>query len=223
MLSAPRLTFKEYGDAALLVDLVGGSYDDRWSMSQALGRALRGHCPPGYVDAVASYQNVVVFFNPILTDAAAVESDVRRLLDRVPRCPPAATHEILVLYGGQHGPDLDAVAAELHLTPQEVVQRHTSTEWVIRFVGSPTGAPMMDGWDVPASVARLARPRARVEPGSVGVSGMQSTIYNAPSPGGWRLIGRTPQQLFDRDRTPPVAYAPGDRIRFVPVEHSDGY
>lgn len=70
--SAPRLAFRAYGDAALLVDVVGGSYEDRWSTTQALGRALRGDGPQGYVDAVASYQNVVVFFDPLLTDRKSV-------------------------------------------------------------------------------------------------------------------------------------------------------
>jgi KipI family sensor histidine kinase inhibitor len=219
--SVPHLALREYGDAALLVDVVGGTYDERWSMTQAIGQALRDGGVHGYVDVVASYQNLVVFFDPLLTDAAGIGAEVERLSVRSSEPRQPATHEIPVLYGGRHGPDLDSVAADLGMAATEVVRLHTTATWVVRFVGSPTGAPMMDGWDIPAPVARVAQPRARVEPGSVGVSGLQSTIYNTPSPGGWRLIGRTTRQLFDRHRTPPVPYAPGDLIRFVAAEDPD--
>lgn len=219
---AVHLAFREYGDASLLVDVLGGDYEQRWSATQAIGRALRDARPPGYCDGVASYQNVVVSFDPLITDASTLEREVRQLADLSAARSPGTTHEIAVVYGGRHGPDLDAVATELGTNPESLVQLHTATNWVVRFVGSPAGAPMLDGWGVPASIARLAQPRAAVEAGSVGVSGRQSTIYNAPSPGGWRLIGRTPQRLFDLDRTPPVEYTAGDSIRFVAVEEWDG-
>jgi allophanate hydrolase subunit 1 len=80
---------------------------------------------------------------------------------------------------------------------------------------------MLDGPRLARSIPRLASPRARLGAGSVGVSGFQSIIYNAPSPGGWRIIGRTPAVLFDLDRPPHVAYRPGDRLRFVPIASDD--
>jgi KipI family sensor histidine kinase inhibitor len=213
-----RLECREYGDAAVLVDVLGENYEERWSVTQSIGRSLRRDSPPGVLDLVASYQNIVVLFDPLVTDADAIAAAVRRFAHQPRPLRAGKVHEISVVYGGDHGPDLDAVAAELGLESRDVVDLHASTEWMVRFIGSPAGAPMLDGWSVPAGVSRLSQPRGRVEPGSVGVSGPQSTIYNAPSPGGWRLIGRTPQLLFDMDRVPPVSYRPGDRIRFIPVE-----
>jgi inhibitor of KinA len=58
-------------------------------------------------------------------------------------------------------------------------------------------------------------------PGSVALSGFQTIIYNAPSPGGWQVIGRTPVQLFDLKQNPPVPYHPGDRIRFKPISQRE--
>ena len=37
------------------------------------------------------------------------------------------------------------------------------------------------------------------------------------SPGGWRIIGRTPLELFRADRNPPALLDIGDRVRFVPL------
>jgi inhibitor of KinA len=37
------------------------------------------------------------------------------------------------------------------------------------------------------------------------------------SPGGWRIIGRTPARLFQPEADPPVLLRMGDRVRFVPM------
>ncbi len=64
---------------------------------------------------------------------------------------------------------------------------------------------------------RLATPRVRVPAGSVAVAGRQAGIYPVASPGGWRLLGRTSRLLFDPFRAEPALFAPGDRVRFIPV------
>ncbi|MBC7772912.1 MAG: carboxyltransferase domain-containing protein, partial [Pyrinomonadaceae bacterium] len=48
-------------------------------------------------------------------------------------------------------------------------------------------------------------------------AGDQTGIYPLSTPGGWRLIGRTPQVLFDPKRHPPARLAIGDRVRFIPI------
>jgi KipI family sensor histidine kinase inhibitor len=211
----------EYGDAALLVDLVADSYDDRWAAAQGIGQALRASPPTGLVDVVASYQNVFVAFDPLVTDHAAIVAVVEDLAGHP--AEPAESRRFLVpvAYGGEAGPDLADVAELCGWSTDDVVAAHAGEDWVVRFVGSPVGAPMMDGPRLPLSIPRLATPRTRLVPGSVGVSGFQSIVYNAPSPGGWRVIGLTPARLFDLDRPPHVAYRSGDRFRFVPIDADD--
>ena len=51
----------------------------------------------------------------------------------------------------------------------------------------------------------------------MGIGGEQTGIYPLESPGGWRLIGRTPLKLYDPDREQPFLYQAGDYIRFVPI------
>jgi KipI family sensor histidine kinase inhibitor len=218
---AVRFVCREYGDAAVLVDVHAAEYEDRWSAAQGLGTALRDARIAGVVDVVASYHNVFVSFDPLTVSPEAIRDEVDRLGG--PRIDPgtAQTFLVPVVYGGEYGPDLDDVAAELSLSAHEVVDVHTSGPWVVRFCASPLGAPMMDGPRMPQSVRRMREPRARVEPGSVALSGFQTTIYPPASPGGWRLIGRTPATLFDLGRDPMVAHRPGDAIRFVPIPESD--
>jgi KipI family sensor histidine kinase inhibitor len=215
-----RVVSHDYGDAGILVDLVADDYEQRWAAAQAVGQALRENPPPGFLDVVASYENVFVGFDPLVTDHAAIRAVVEEMLEHPGQRPAPRRFVVPVVYGGEHGPCLDDVAELVGLTPDEVVELHSSDEWVVRFVGSPVGAPMMDGPRLPRSVPRLATPSARMAPGSVAVSGFQSMVYNAPSPGGWRVVGRTPALMFDLATPPHVVYRPGDRFRFRAIDAS---
>ena len=211
----------EYGDSGILVDFTSESYEDRWQHAQTLGNALRESAVPGLVDVVSTYQNVFVSFNPLKATHGTVKDAIESLM-KSESAPRAATvFKIPIAYGHDYGPHLNFVADICGLTPAQVIEVHSGEDWIIRFVGSPVGAPFLDGPKIPVSIPRLTTPLARMIPGSVALSGFQSIIYNAPSPGGWQVIGRTPVQLFDLDQNPPVPYSPGDRIRFVPISERE--
>ena len=217
----PSFTCQEYGDSAVLINIENDDYETRWLTTQSLGDALRVGVYVGIIDVVASYQTVFISFNSLVINHNAVFEIVKELLqaDLVPRI---ANHfKLPVLYGDVYGPHINQVAEICGISPKEVIEIHSNEEWVVRFVGSPVGAPMMDGPKFPISVPRLQTPVARMEHGSVAVSGLQSIIYNAPSPGGWQVIGRTPVKLFDLEASPNMPFQAGDRIKFVPIAHSD--
>ena len=220
MSGTPQVTCHDYGDAAVLVHIAGRGRDERWDVAQRLGRSLLAAGVPGLVEVVSTFQDVVVTFDPLVTETAAIRATILGLAGRPGRPRTPRRLRVPAVYGGEHGPDLAAVADEMSMTPSALVDLHTSADWVVRFTGSPAGAPFMDGPEVPHSVARMREPRARVPAGSVAMSGRQSAIYPATSPGGWRLVGRTPALLFDLDRDPPMPYTAGDLIRFFAVDAS---
>lgn len=203
----------------------GGSYASRWRHAQGLAQALRRSRTSGIEDVVATYEDVFVAFDPVQTDHGAVEAVVRSVASAVDDDMLAdlggRTFEIPVLYGDEAGPDLPSVAAEVGISPSELVRQHTAAAWTVRFVAAPTGTPFADrvgeaAWE--HAVSRLASPRTVVPPGSVALSGEQCIVYPQRSPGGWRLIGRTPLRLVDPASDPLVAYGPGDRLVFVAVD-----
>ncbi len=203
----------------------GPSYAARWRHAQGLARALRCSGAPGIEDVVGTYEDVFVAFDPVRTHHAAVEAVIRTVAGTVEEDGTAGmggrTFEIPVLYGDEAGPDLVSVATETGVSPSELVRRHTASPWTVRFVAAPTGTPFADradaaDWD--HAVARAASPRTDVPPGSVALSGQQCIIYPHRSPGGWRLIGRTPLRLVDAASEPLVPYGPGDRLAFVAVD-----
>ncbi|MGO9260639.1 MAG: 5-oxoprolinase subunit PxpB [Bryobacteraceae bacterium] len=130
---------------------------------------------------------------------------------------PPRLVEIPVCYGGEFGPDLEDVARHCGLDPARVVELHAAADYLVYFVGFSTCFPYLGG--LPASLAtpRLSAPRKHVPEGSVAIGGSQAGVYPLASPGGWRLIGRTPLRLFDPQASPPGLLRMDDRVRFRPV------
>lgn len=217
----PRVTVTRYGDAALLARADGGDAESRWRLVQRIADRLEAAPPDGLDNLVATFDSLLAEYDPAVTGPGPIE---RRLREAVPDAAPpdpGRLFRIPVAYGGEHGPDLHAVAGELGLDPAELVRLHTGADWTIRFRGAPAGAPMLDGFPLPHPVRRRRHPRTAVAPGSVALSGRQGVVYPVRSPGGWRIIGRTPLRLVDLGRRPPMPYRPGDRIRFVAVDPAD--
>ena len=127
------------------------------------------------------------------------------------------TVEIPTLYGGENGPDLSFVAEHNGLTVEEVVRIHSSRDYPVYMMGFTPGFPYLGGMDGRIAAPRLNSPRTNVPAGSVGIAGEQTGIYPMESPGGWQIIGRTETTLFDPNHEKPFLLAPGDQVRFVPV------
>jgi inhibitor of KinA len=109
------------------------------------------------------------------------------------------------------------VAALTGQTPEDVIRIHAAAEYLVYFLGFSPGFPYLGGLPESIAAPRLPTPRARVPAGSVAIGGRQTGIYPLASPGGWRIIGRTPLRLFDPDRNPPALLKMGDRVKFRPV------
>ena len=192
----------------------------------ALAAQLRECLPEGVEDLVPGYASLAVFLDPRAVAEGRLdprdvsgwlEWNLAQLDDAVASTAPR-TVEIPVCYGGAHGPDLDALAADLGLATAEVIERHSAGDYRVALLGFAPGFPYLLGLDPALAAPRLATPRARVPAGSVGIGGAQTGIYPREGPGGWRLIGRTPLRLFDPRRDPPALLAPGDALRFVPID-----
>jgi inhibitor of KinA len=125
--------------------------------------------------------------------------------------------EIPVCYGGEYGPDLQDVA-ELHqMTVEQTIELHASTTYLVYFLGFAPGFAYLGDVAEQLATPRLPSPRKSVPAGSVGIAGRQTGVYPIATPGGWRLLGRTPVRMFQPDRAQMSLLALGDRVRFVPI------
>ena len=117
-----------------------------------------------------------------------------------------------------NGEDLPEVAARTGLDVAEVVARHAAPEYTVAAWGSPPGFAYLEGLDPALHLPRRDSPRARVPAGAVADGGGPGRRLPAPAPGGWHLLRPTAASVFDEAADPPALLAPGDRVRFVPVD-----
>lgn len=171
-----------------------------------------------------AYCSLLVNFDALKWRHEKLEKELRKYLGRLDqvKMPEPRQVEIPVCYGGEFGPDLDEVA-ELHgISADRVIELHSSATYLVYFLGFVPGFAYLGELPKELITPRLATPRKRVPRGSVGIAGNQTGVYPFETPGGWRLLGRTPSAMFRTDRDGLSLLSIGDRVRFVPVS-SDRY
>jgi inhibitor of KinA len=165
------------------------------------------------------YSSLLIKFDPLKLRHEDLEDILRGLLERMEnvKLPEPRLVEIPVCYGGEFGPDLSDVA-ELHrLTPERVIDLHASAAYIVYFLGFVPGFAYLGELPPELATPRLPTPRRSVPTGSVGIAGSQTGVYPISTPGGWRLLGRTPVAMFQPERKEMSLLAIGDRVRFVPI------
>jgi inhibitor of KinA len=190
-----------------------------------LARALAARGLEGVIETVPTYRSLLVLFDPLILPRERLDSEVEALL-AVPAVEEAPgvggnTVELPVLYGGEFGPDLSFIARHTGLSTEEVIAIHSSSSYLVYMLGFTPGFPYLGGMSSRLATPRLSSPRGKVPTGSVGIAGSQTGVYPVESPGGWRLIGRTPLRLFDLEAEQPFLLAPGDIVRFRPVDEEE--
>ncbi len=185
----------------------------------ALFTALAGEQDPRLRNLHPGYASLLIDFDPLQMSHEELQSRVEELILERPRAEqvPREIITIPVCYDAELGPDLADVAAHVGLPPAEVIRLHTSPTYLVYFLGFAPGFAYLGGLPQKLHVPRLATPRLSVVAGSVGIAGNQTGIYPLQSPGGWRLIGRTPLRMFDAEAVSPARVQPGDGIKFAAI------
>jgi inhibitor of KinA len=174
---------------------------------------------PGLRNLHPAYCSLLVKFDALKLTHSELEKTLRGYLERMKKVelPKARVVEIPVCYGGEHGPDLKDVA-ELHgITESAAIELHSSRTYLVYFLGFAPGFAYLGNVPEELMTPRLATPRRSVPAGSVGIAGRQTGVYPISTPGGWRLLGRTPVAMFCPEKAEMSLLRIGDRVRFVPI------
>ncbi len=211
------------GDRCLIVSFGDIIDPDVGGRCLAFSSLVRDARLPGVTDVVPSFAAVAVHYAPLADgsgpDYELLAERLRELLAR----GTAGTRiqgreiEIPVCYGGEHGPDLLAVAQAQGITPEQVIAQHSDAPCRVYMLGFAPGHPYIGLHGDALNVPRRNDPRTEVPAGSVAVANRQTVIYPSRLPGGWNILGATPLVMFDARRDPPALLAPGDTVRFVPI------
>jgi KipI family sensor histidine kinase inhibitor len=191
---------------ALLVEL------DDLDQTLALLASLTEQPIAGVEGLVPAARTLLVSYRPSAQSfATLVEAIAGRTIGTATR-RGGTLIEIPVRYDGE---DLAEVAQILGITAEEVVRRHTGSEYIVAFTGFAPGFAYLAGGHPGLNVPRRASPRTRIPAGSVGLAGSFSGVYPQASPGGWQIIGTTSAVMWDIEREVPALLQPGYRVRFV--------
>jgi inhibitor of KinA len=219
MLLAKNIRILAAGDRALVIELGDEISPEINHRVRATVAALKKRPVVGMEELVPSYRSILLYYNPLVSDFRRLEREIWDVLGNlvVGRSIEEKTIVIPVCYGGEYGPDLDEVARLVGLSRAEVIKIHSSSSYYVYMLGFTPGFPYLGGLNPRLFVSRLESPRGKIPAGSVGLAGKQTGVYPIESPGGWRLIGRTPLRLFDPLREPPVLINAGNYVRFQPI------
>jgi KipI family sensor histidine kinase inhibitor len=221
MYDEPRLLLA--GDSALVVEFGDEISHEVNRKVRALAEALGRSGLSGLGEVVPTYRSLLLHYDPLRLSCDEVAAFVTGVLQECGEYPSlkARVVEIPVVYGGEFGPDIEFVAEHNGLSVQDVIALHSGAAYTVYMLGFTPGFAYLGGMPEAIATPRLETPRTVVPAGSVGIAGGQTGIYPIASPGGWRLIGKTPLELFDPQGDPPTLLRAGDEVRFVPISEEE--
>jgi inhibitor of KinA len=217
-------TYSPVGDRALLVKF-GDTVDlDINRKVRAFSKAVEEAKVNGAEECVPTYASLLVYYNPLKTSYEQMVFALKDLeinLDEFSVNMKTRTIIVPTVYGGSFGPDLTGVAEYHRLAETEVIRLHSKNEYAVYMIGFIAGFPYMGKVSEAIATPRLETPRLKIPAGSVGIAGNQTGIYPCESPGGWRIIGRTPLVLFNPLESQPALFQSGDRVVFKPISERE--
>jgi KipI family sensor histidine kinase inhibitor len=185
-----------------------------------LFHAIQSRHDPRIHNLHPAYASLLIDFDPLRISHDELTSVVEEMASTgdVAMDKTAEVVTIPVCYDVEFGPDLPDVARHAGVPVEELIRLHSSPTYLVYFLGFSPGFVYLGGLPELLHTPRLATPRPSIAGGSIGIAGSQTGIYPVDSPGGWKLIGRTPLRMFDPEATPPTRLQPGDRMKFVPID-----
>jgi KipI family sensor histidine kinase inhibitor len=221
--SSSAAQFKAASDQSLLVSFGHQITLENHERVVKLLRFLQSRLIDGIRNLHPAYCSVLIQFDALKLDHDELQSRLLPCLARLDEAPLPKPRqiEIPVCYGGNFGPDLKDVGALHGISPGHVIELHSSPLYIVYFLGFAPGFPYFGGLPEVLATPRLETPRAKVPAGSVGIGGNQTAVYPFATPGGWRLIGRTPLAMFHPDQARMNLLQIGDHVRFRPISKEE--
>ena len=217
------MRFLPAGDLAVSVELGDEIRREVNARVLALEYVIQQKGLPGVLETVPTFRSLLVYYDPFVVGYDELVAALTALIPeaRADVLPPARTVELPCCYGGDLGFELEAAAARIGLTPEEMARLHSGADYYVYFVGFTPGLPYMAGMPERIHLPRLETPRVRVPEGSVGIGGTQCCIYSVESPGGFWVLGRTPIPLYDPASPEPILLRAGDHVRFRRIDRAE--
>lgn len=199
---------------------------DDWLMIRSLapdqvaGLALAAQ-EQGWDDIVPGLDSLSLSWNPAARSLESARATAEALLDGAAQAPaptalPAVT--LHICYDAAWAHDAEIVAELLGMTTDALPQWHTAQDWKVAMLGFQPGFGYLVCDARIPDIPRLSDPRAHVAAGSVGLLGQICGLYPHAGPGGWPIIGRIAETLFDPHAASPALLTAGQQVRFERID-----
>lgn len=224
-MNAPNYQIVSNGDAALTILFADRVSYQLSSKIIQLSNQVKQEIGCQLQDIVPAYQSLTLYFDPLTHST----SDIKRTLEKILNTNISVEKhqskliEIPVCYENEFSPDLSKLADYCQLTPQQVIQQHSKTQYLVHMLGFLPGFIYLGGLSERLICPRKSVPALQIPAGSVAIGGDQTGIYPIASPGGWHIIGRTPISLFKPQDKQPFIASPLDQIKFKPISQAEYY
>ena len=208
------------GDSALVIEFGNEISVDINKKIRKMMDDIKKENIDGIVELVPTYCSLLINYDVLKIDYNTLVEKLKTFLNNdleTAEGEEVTLVEIPTLYNDEVGPDLSYVAEHNKLSKEEVIKIHTGTDYLVYMLGFMPGFTYLGGMSEKIATPRLESPRLQIYPGSVGIAGKQTGMYPSMSPGGWRIIGRTPLKLYNPNSETPVYISSGDYIRYVSI------
>ena len=212
------------GDSALVIEFGNEISVDINKKIRKMMDDIKKENIDGIVELVPTYCSLLINYDVLKIDYNTLVEKLKTFLNNdleTAEGEEVTLVEIPTLYNDEVGPDLSYVAEHNKLSKEEVIKIHTGTDYLVYMLGFMPGFTYLGGMSEKIATPRLESPRLQIYPGSVGIAGKQTGMYPSMSPGGWRIIGRTPLKLYNPDSDIPVYISSGDYVRYVSISEEE--
>lgn len=220
-----RVRILTAGEQGIVIELGNTICADINARVHKIAKVLVGTMGSNILEVVPAYRSLLIYFDPLQIQRQQLIQHIANVIaneksDEVALSQGKVVY-IPVCYDDEFGPDLQFVAQYNGLTVDEVITIHTTTPYLVYMLGFTPGFPYLGGMSERIATPRLEKPRTRIDAGSVGIAGSQTGFYPIESPGGWRLIGRTPVQAFQPQAAKPFLFDAGEYLQFQAVSRQE--
>ena len=209
---------KPCGDAALVIEY-GDTVDAALNRRVlALDAYLAKHPVAGISETVPTYRSLLVHYDPLRLDYADLSAALLQAAALSGSDSATGTRwRIPVVYGGEYGVDLAAIATRHQMSETEVIRRHSAAIYRVYMLGFMPGFAYLGGLDPALATPRRDDPRLETPAGTISIGGVQAGVQCLAAPSGWHLLGRTPVRTYQPGREPMFLVEPGDEVTFAPI------
>lgn len=219
MTNIDLFTIYDFSENILLIEIKNiAEYPDSVEIYIALSEYLRKSFV--WREVVTAEKSIAITYNSIDISSAEAKIKIRNQIKRFRYLEGLDKKSILsvpVYYSEEFGLDLEVVASDNSLTINEISNLHSQSIYKVKMIGFTPGFAYLGDLPKELFTTRLSAPRVNLAPGSVGISGNRTGIYTLGGPGGWKIIGKTPLDLFNKNKKNPFIILPGMEVKFEPI------